>query len=244
MMKAVGATGFDMINNGADEIKDNVELSTLASMAYLYIKGIYADGVANGVDQTLSVNKLVGKDIHNAYKRKQKSFDKLKEQLETNHCTFGKKYLDSEEGKNVYLINLNNSTITFMKAEGSKDYVYKIYDKKNKLIRIFLFTSSTIQKIPKGKKDLEDIEAFEFPYTNEDAEKKDVVWKDDNYNYLPKWGRYGKRDNDNWVSPRTCASLLGFFYSLPLEKNLLYNDRLYYDDITFYYPSNPKASPQ
>lgn len=233
MMKAVGATGFDMINNGADEIKDNVELSTLASMAYLYIKGIYADGVANGVDQTLSVNKLVGKDIHDAYKRKQESFDKLKEQLETSHCTFGKKYLDSEEGKNIYLINLNNSTITFMKAEGSKEYVYKVMY-NNKPVRVYLFTSEMIKTYIKAEdRYTSEFEAFEFPKSSEEAENKDAVRKDINYNMLPKWGRFGqgKKESDNWVNPRTCARLLGFFFSLSLNG---YDFKIYYNDISVY----------
>ena len=239
---------FDLMK-GAKELNGNVALSTLASMVYLYRRNIYmrlyADEkmsyVANGQENTYFVNKLVGKKCSKKiidektkketdstnYKEKQKAFDKLAKAFEVDNCDWGEEFTDSTEDKNIYRIDLDKfSFFQYQKNNNSNEYVYKMYNKGEK-IREFEFTAKTLQH-------RNGLLAIAFPETSEDAENN-AIFKNPNFKERPKWGRYSPADgnkrpeSDNWANPVTCAALLGFFYSLPLND---YSGYLYYNDIT------------
>lgn len=244
LMKSIyeGEKKIDL-TNGADELVNDVELSTLASMIYLFSHNIHGLYVANGNDSTNFVNKKVGKKFipkgstESNYQKKQKNFDNLKKAFEVDKCECDKKVLDSEENKNVYTIDLDTFGIDFKKAD-SQDYVYNLKH-EGKTVRTFLFTAIQITKnwVDRYKnKQSTTSWMFPFPETNEKAEKQ-AVEKDSSYTKLPKWGRYSVRDDggDNWASPQCCAALLGLFYSLPLHENE-YNGYIYFNDITTYSP--------
>lgn len=239
---------FDLMK-GAKELNGNVALSTLASMVYLYRRNIYMrlyvdekmSYVANGQENTYFVNKLVGKKCSKKiidektkketdstnYKEKQKAFDKLAKAFEVDNCDWGEEFTDSTEDKNIYRIDLDKfSFFQYQKNNNSNKYVYKMYNKGEK-IREFEFTAQNLQH-------RNGLLAIPFPETSEDAEKK-AIFSNPNFKDLPKWGRYSPADgkkrpeSDNWANPVTCAALLGFFYSLPLND---YSGHLYYNDIT------------
>lgn len=239
---------FDLMK-GAKELNGNVALSTLASMVYLYRRNIYMrlyvdekmSYVANGQENTYFVNKLVGKKCSKKiidektkketdstnYKEKQKAFDKLAKAFEVDNCDWGEEFTDSTEDKNIYRIDLDKfSFFQYQKNNNSNEYVYKMYNKGEK-IREFEFTAKTLQH-------RNGLLAIAFPETSEDAEKN-AIFKNPNFKERPKWGRYSPADgnkrpeSDNWANPVTCAALLGFFYSLPLND---YSGYLYYNDIT------------
>lgn len=239
---------FDLMK-GAKELNGNVALSTLASMVYLYRRNIYMrlyvdkkmSYVANGQENTYFVNKLVGNKCSKKiidektkkesdstnYKEKQKAFDKLAKAFEVDNCDWGEEITDSTEDKNIYRIDLDKfSFFQYQKNNNSNKYVYKMYNKGEK-IREFEFTAQNLQH-------RNGLLAIPFPETSEDAEKK-AIFSNPNFKQLPKWGRYSPADgnkrseSDNWANPVTCAALLGFFYSLPLND---YSGHLYYNDIT------------
>ncbi|MEE1260705.1 MAG: PAAR-like protein [Paludibacteraceae bacterium] len=239
---------FDLMK-GAKELNGNVALSTLASMVYLYRRNIYMrlyvdekmSYVANGQENTYFVNKLVGKKCSKKiidektkketdstnYKEKQKAFDKLAKAFEVDNCDWGEEFTDSTEDKNIYRIDLDKfSFFQYQKNNNSNKYVYKMYNKGEK-IREFEFTAQNLQH-------RNGLLAIPFPETSEDAEKN-AIFNNPNFKNLPKWGRYSPADgnkrpeSDNWANPVTCAALLGFFYSLPLND---YSGYLYYNDIT------------
>lgn len=240
---------FDLMK-GAKELNGNVALSTLASMVYLYRRNIYMrlyvdekmSYVANGQENTYFVNKLVGKKCSKKiidektkketdstnYKEKQKAFDKLAKAFEVDNCDWGEEFTDSTEDKNIYRIDLDKfSFFQYQKNNNSNEYVYKMYNNGEK-IREFEFTA---QKI-KG-----DVLAVPFPQTCDESEKGAIKFGVLKQNQIPQWGRYSVRDKggDNWASPHTCAALLGFFYSLPLNG---FTGTLYYNDISCMYGSN------
>lgn len=240
---------FDLMK-GAKELNGNVALSTLASMVYLYRRNIYMrlyvdekmSYVANGQENTYFVNKLVGKKCSKKiidektkketdstnYKEKQKAFDKLAKAFEVDNCDWGEEFTDSTEDKNIYRIDLDKfSFFQYQKNNNSNKYVYKMYNNGEK-IREFEFTA---QKI-KG-----DVLAVPFPQTCDESEKGAIKFGVLKQNQIPQWGRYSVRDKggDNWASPHTCAALLGFFYSLPLNG---FTGTLYYNDISCMYGSN------
>ncbi len=237
-MKAIGVKNSDLMK-GAEVLIGNAQLSTIVSMVYLYQHTVYGLYVANGIKDTYRVNKLVGKRFlvdkktrETNYQKKQKAFNDLAKAFEVDKCEWGEKYIESEEDKNVYDVYLDTFKIEYNKKNSeSKDFVYNLYY-KHKIVRKFLFTTIKVKKKIGGVTKYPEL--FPFPETSEVAEK-DVVEKDMSYNVLPKWGRYGARDDggDNWVSPKTCAALLGMFYSLPLQKDV-YKGPLYYNDITPY----------
>lgn len=239
---------FDLMK-GAKELNGNVALSTLASMVYLYRRNIYMrlyvdekmSYVANGQENTYFVNKLVGKKCSKKiidektkketdstnYKEKQKAFDKLAKAFEVDNCDWGEEFTDSTEDKNIYRIDLDKfSFFQYQKNNNSNKYVYKMYNKGEK-IREFEFTAQNLQH-------RNGLLAIPFPETSEYAEKN-AIFNNPNFKNLPKWGRYSPADgnkrpeSDNWANPVTCAALLGFFYSLPLND---YSGYLYYNDIT------------
>jgi len=246
-MAAVGASGFDM-NNGTSELLGNVELSTLASMVYLYQRCIFGTNIANGQKNTFLVNKKVGKKVEvnektreTNYDQKQKAFDKLKDAFEVDKCDWKKNVLTSEEGTNIYRIYLDEyKYFLYQENPESKDYVYEMYN-EGKIVRKFIFKSHKITTYTKTSKKYNDYEALLFPETSKDAENN-TIFKDPIFDVVPKWGRFGQgnMESDNWISPKTCASLLGFFYSLQLQKDKgSYKGFLYYNDITVYNPRDP-----
>lgn len=234
---------------GAKELNGNVALSTLASMVYLYRRNIYMrlyvdekmSYVANGQKNTDFVNKMVGNECSKKiidektnkettstnYKEKQKAFDKLAKAFEVENCDWGEEFTDYTENKNIYRIDLDKfSFYQYQKNRNSNEYVYKMYNNGEK-IREFEFTAKTLQH-------RNGLFAIAFPETSEEAEKN-AIFNNPNFKLLPKWGRYSPADgnkrpeSDNWANPVTCAALLGFFYSLPLND---YSGYLYYNDIT------------
>lgn len=241
LMKAIykGDEKFDLME-GAESLKGKIELSTLASMAYLHLHGIHGLYMANGVKDTYRVNKSVGVEFTPSgsnktnYQKKQEAFDKLKGAFEVDKCDWGEKFLDSEDDKNVYTIDLDTFKIDFKKAD-SKDYIYDLRH-NGKTVRKFLFTAIQVRKSYMDRNTKKNITRypllFPFPETSEAAEK-DAVEKDSNYNILPKWGRYSIRDRsgDNWISPQNCAAFLGLLYSLPLNKDI-YDGPIYFNDIS------------
>ncbi len=240
---------FDLMK-GAKELNGNVALSTLASMVYLYRRNIYMrlyvdekmSYVANGQENTYFVNKLVGNKCSKKiidektkketdstnYKEKQKAFDKLAKAFEVDNCDWGEEFTDSTEDKNIFRIDLDKfSFFQYQKNNNSNKYVYKMYNKGEK-IREFEFTAQKIKN---------DVLAVPFPQTSEESENGATKFSALKQNQIPHWGRYSIRDKggDNWASPHTCAALLGFFYSLPLNG---YTEVLYYNDISCMYGSN------
>ena len=198
--------------------------------------------VANGQKNTDFVNKMVGNECSKKiidektnkettstnYKEKQKAFDKLAKAFEVENCDWGEEFTDSTENKNIYRIDLDKfSFYQYQKNRNSNEYVYKMYNNGEK-IREFEFTAKKI----KG-----DVLAVPFPQTSEESEKGAIKIGVLKQNQIPQWGRYSIRDNggDNWASPNTCAALLGFFYSLPLNG---YAGVLYYNDISCMYGSS------
>lgn len=161
---------FDLID-GAEKLSADIELSTLASMIYLYQHNIYANGHANGQMNEDVISRKVGtkfkirdkkdekgntiKDANGKavpvynYDDKRDAFDKLKEVFKVDDCTWGKVYTGTEDEKNIYRIdiddNLSNCNFSQIQETESNEYSYMMYY-KNELIRVFEFKTELIKK--------------------------------------------------------------------------------------------------
>lgn len=187
-------------DEGANKVGTNAEVAMLACMGYWVADERTIQKKANGEKNVNLISKLIGTDVD--WKGKKKSFDEITSILfKVNECIYGKKDNDTEKGdKNQYDINVNNFEVKKITTKpDSNDYEYNIYQSGQK-IKTYNIKKNSHNLLP-------------FPETG------------------PNWGRFGTRDKggDNWVNEKVCAALLGFFYSLPLNK---YSKSLYFNDIS------------
>lgn len=227
--KAIAAfIGKKIYLGGADNLSNNVELSTIASMAYLARRKIHLrkfrkdkNGVenmyfiANGQKNEYFVNKIVGtehkkdKDTGKSnYDKKQDYFNEFYKVFQTSQCNWDEEFTESEDKVNIYRIDLDKfSLYKYQENEQSDEFIYKIYNYGKKVCEDYHFTQVMLPK--------RGIKLMPFPESG------------------PNWGRYGHRDSggDNFVSETTCGCLLGLFYSLPLNGH---DEKYFYDDITIY----------
>lgn len=187
-------------DEGANKVGTNAEVAMLACMGYWVADERTIQKKANGEKNVNLISKLIGTDVD--WKGKKKSFDEITSILfKVNECIYGKKDNDTEKGdKNQYDINVNTFEVKKITTKpDSNDYEYNIYQSGQK-IKTYNIKKNSHNLLP-------------FPETG------------------PNWGRFGTRDKggDNWVNEKVCAALLGFFYSLPLNK---YSKSLYFNDIS------------
>ncbi|WP_433628271.1 glycoside hydrolase family 19 protein [Chryseobacterium cucumeris] len=189
-------------DEGANKVGTNAEVAMLACMGYWVADERTIQKKANGEKNVNLISKLIGTDVD--WKGKKKSFDEITSILfKVNECIYGKKDNDTEKGdKNQYDINVDTFEVKKITTKSdSMDYEYNIYQSGQK-IKTYNIKKNSHNLLP-------------FPETG------------------PNWGRFGTRDKggDNWVNEKVCAALLGFFYSLPLNK---YSKALYFNDISAY----------
>ncbi|WP_336703289.1 hypothetical protein [Chryseobacterium indologenes] len=189
-------------DEGANKVGTNAEVAMLACMGYWVADERTIQKKANGEKNVNLISKLIGTDVD--WKGKKKSFDEITSILfKVNECIYGKKDNDTEKGdKNQYDINVDTFEVKKITAKpDGMDYEYNIYQSGQK-IKTYNIKKNSHNLLP-------------FPETG------------------PNWGRFGTRDKggDNWVNEKVCAALLGFFYSLPLNK---YSKALYFNDISAY----------
>ncbi|MGG1923708.1 hypothetical protein AB1278_17980 [Chryseobacterium sp. NRRL B-14798] len=189
-------------DEGANKVGTNAEVAMLACMGYWVADERTIQKKANGEKNVNLISKLIGTDVD--WKGKKKSFDEITSILfKVNECIYGKKDNDTEKGdKNQYDINVDTFEVKKITTKSdSMDYEYNIYQSGQK-IKTYNIKKNSNNLLP-------------FPETG------------------PNWGRFGTRDKggDNWVNEKVCAALLGFFYSLPLNK---YSKALYFNDISAY----------
>lgn len=187
-------------DEGANKVGTNAEVAMLACMGYWVADERTIQKKANGEKNVNLISKLIGTDVD--WNGKKKSFDEITSILfKVNECIYGKKDNDTEKGdKNQYDINVDAFEVKKITTKSdSKDYEYNIYQSGQK-IKTYNIKKNSHNLLP-------------FPETG------------------PNWGRFGTRDKggDNWVNEKVCAALLGFFYSLPLNK---YSKALYFNDIS------------
>ncbi|MDR6370508.1 putative chitinase [Chryseobacterium bernardetii] len=187
-------------DEGANKVGTNAEVAMLACMGYWVADERTIQKKANGEKNVNLISKLIGTDVD--WKGKKKSFDEITSILfKVNECIYDKKENDTEKGdKNQYDINVDTFEVKKITTKpDSTDYEYNIYQSGQK-IKTFNIKKNSHNLLP-------------FPETG------------------PNWGRFGTRDKggDNWVNEKVCAALLGFFYSLPLNK---YSKALYFNDIS------------
>ncbi|MBP5455136.1 MAG: DUF4280 domain-containing protein [Paludibacteraceae bacterium] len=222
-------TGKSMPLTGAEQICKDVELATVASMAYLARRNIqlrkYCEDslgksgmhyVANGQKNEFFVNRLVGsehakdkKTNKTNYDKKQDAFDEFYKVFETSKCEWSEEFTEKEDDVNIYRIDLDKFSVYKYQANQNSDvYIYKIYNHGKKYVEDYRFTMTTLKK-------RDNLRAFQFPETG------------------PNWGRYGTPDEggDNFISELNCACLLGLLYSLPLNG---ITDKIFYNDITLF----------
>lgn len=222
-------TGKYMPLRGAEQVCKDVELATVASMAYLARRNIqlrkYCEDpfgksdmhyVANGQKKEFYVSKLVGsehakdeKTNKTNYDKKQDAFDEFYKVFETAKCEWSEEFTEKENDVNIYRIDLDKFSVCKYQSNHNSDvYIYKIYNHGKKYVEDYRFTMTTLKS--RG-----NLRAFRFPETG------------------PNWGRYGtqEKDGDNFISELNCACLLGLFYSLPLNG---ITDTIFYNDITLY----------
>ncbi|WP_330745611.1 glycoside hydrolase family 19 protein [Chryseobacterium sp. CP-77] len=187
-------------DEGANKVGTNAEVAMLACMGYWVADERTIQKKANGEKNVNLISKLIGTDVD--WKGKKKSFDEITSILfRVNECIYGKKDNNTEKGdKNQYDINVDTFEVKKITTKpDSMDYEYNIYQSGQK-IKTYNIKKNSHNLLP-------------FPETG------------------PNWGRFGTRDKggDNWVNEKVCAALLGFFYSLPLNK---YSKALYFNDIS------------
>jgi len=187
-------------DEGANKVGTSAEVAMLACMGYWVADERAIQKKANGEKNVNLISKLIGTDVD--WKGKKKSFDEITSILfKVNECIYGKKNNDTEKGdKNQYDINVDTFEVKKITTKpDSNDYEYNIYQSGQK-IKTYTIQKNSHNLLP-------------FPETG------------------PNWGRFGTRDKggDNWVNEKVCAALLGFFYSLPLNK---YSKALYFNDIS------------